>query len=60
MPRSDRPLVELIPPPRTVRSEISERLKELRLLRRMLRLSIAADEVQREQRESPRLREVSR
>ena len=36
-----------VPDPRTVRSELGRRLRELRLLRRLLRLSEAVDQERR-------------
>jgi hypothetical protein len=49
MPLRDRPLIDTIPPARTIRTEIAEIHRQLDLLRRLLRLPVSVDEPRREQ-----------
>lgn len=44
MSETERPLISAVPDARTVRAQVGERLRELRLLRRLLRLAEAVDD----------------
>ena len=44
MTETDRPLLRAVPEARTVRAHLGVRLRELRLLRRLLRLAEAVDD----------------
>lgn len=49
MPKTTEPLLETVPPAQTVRERIGKQLRELDLLRRLLRLAEAAERDRKEQ-----------
>ncbi len=50
MTDSNRPLLQTVPEPRAVRADLGDRVRELRLLRRLLRLAESVDTYRRERR----------
>lgn len=42
--RPDPPIRTLVPPPQVIRAQLAQRVRETRLLRRLLRLSVDAAE----------------
>ena len=51
MHNPNRPLLQAVPEARSVRAQVGERLRELRLLRRLLRLAESVDTYHRDRRE---------